>query len=496
MARAAIRDVGKLISGNLLAKVFGVASLMFFTRILSKQEVAIFPVYLMLIGIASLFFSFGIYQTFLRRLPSLIREDITTARSLVMTGTAIIMVGIVTVLIVSLAFSERIAVFAFRDEKLSWAVRVMSAGFVAYAVARVADNIMWGRGQFAAMSALQIADSIVRPAATVTSFLLFGFPGIVYGLVVAQIINAGLLFYCVADLFFGRLPPLYPVKKLMSESLPFYIDGYLWYLKGEGDSLLVTVLLGPAILAEYYVAKTLYTNAMLVLTSLDRVALERLARHAGLTDVFRAKAREMQVHIAETMIPLSLWAIAVAGYGMVVLAGSRYRDATWPAVGLLVVALVQFLFVTVDRAVFVSLSGAYRLAKTAVEAAAVLIAAVYFVREWGLMGVVEARVLGPLAAGLFGIALLRRKLGLSLPFEPALRATVAALPGTLLVFLFAPKMQGTVSALLAGIVSSAVWAFSFTVFSFAMDRTFFYRILNGIRESLAHEKLEAGGVAG
>ena len=51
MARAAFRDVSSLLSGSVIAKPFGVASTMLFARILSKDEMAIFPVFLMLAGI-------------------------------------------------------------------------------------------------------------------------------------------------------------------------------------------------------------------------------------------------------------------------------------------------------------------------------------------------------------------------------------------------------------------------------------------------------------
>lgn len=496
MARAAFRDAGKLLSGNLLAKLFGVATLMLFTRILPKQQVAIFPAYLMMTGIGALFFSCGIYQTLVRKLPSLVREDPATARSLVVTGTATVMLGTIAVVLAALVFSDRIAVFVFRDANLAWAIRMMAAGLVAFAVARVADSIMWGRAQFTSMSALQIADSIARPLITVALFFWLGFPGIVYGLVLAQLVNAALLLYCVRDMFAGPLPRPYPIRRLIGESMPFYVDGYLWYLKGEGDSLLVTAFLGPVALAEYYVAKTLYSNIMLVLSSLDRVALERIARHAGLPDLFRAKATEMQSRIIETMVPLSLWVIALTPCAMVVIAGSRYENATWPAIGLLVVALVQFLVLTVDRVVFVALSGFYRLSKTAIEAAVMLLGSLLLVSPWGLMGIVGARLLAPLAGGAFGLAVVKKKLGLSVSFKAAARLIAVALPGTLVMLLAAPRLHGAASALLGGIVGSAVWAASFAAFLYALDRPFFGRILDGIRQSRSQDNARASGIAG
>ena len=82
MARAAFRDVSSLLSGSVIAKPFGVASTTLFARILSKDEMAIFPVFLMLAGIPNLVLTFGIFSTFMRELPPLFREDEAQARSL------------------------------------------------------------------------------------------------------------------------------------------------------------------------------------------------------------------------------------------------------------------------------------------------------------------------------------------------------------------------------------------------------------------------------
>jgi O-antigen/teichoic acid export membrane protein len=357
----------------------------------------------------------------------------------------------------------------------------MVVGFIGAALGKVAENIMWGRGQFAATSLLQILDSVVRPPITIVMYYRFGLQGIVWGLVIAQVANALCSLYCVRDIFIGPLPRLYPVRKLIAESLPFYIDGYLWYLKGDGDTLLVSLLLGPAMLAEYYVAKTLYSNVMLVLTSLDKVALERLARYARLPELFREKAREMQLNISRSMIPLTLLVIAVTPYAMTVLAGPRYSGAKWPAIGLLVAALVQFLVITTDRAVFVALSGTWRLTKTAVEAACALSSALLLVPSLGLMGVIAARIFGPAMGGLFGTVVLNRKLRLSLPFGTAVLSFAVACPGTILILIFAPPLYGGVAALLGMVGSTIVWTAAFSLCTYVVDRDTFLNCMGLLR---------------
>ena len=54
---------------------------------------AIFPAWLMLVSIPKLFFSFGTFQTLIRKLPARIRDDFAQVRSLALTRTTVIMIG-------------------------------------------------------------------------------------------------------------------------------------------------------------------------------------------------------------------------------------------------------------------------------------------------------------------------------------------------------------------------------------------------------------------
>jgi O-antigen/teichoic acid export membrane protein len=270
----------------------------------------------------------------------------------------------------------------------------------------------------------------------------------------------------------GGLPSAYPLRRLFRESFPFYIDNYLWYLKGDGDTLLVAFL-GPAVLAEYYIAKSLYTNVLIGWYALDKVVLERLARFGQMSDGFRARAAEIHVRVSETAVPAMMLVIALAPYGLLVLAGAKYADATWPAVALLGVALIQFMGIAINRAVFVGLPGTYRLSTSAVEAAAVLIAAACLVPAEGIMGVALARIVGPAAGAAFGYMVLREKFALSLPWQPTLCALAASAPGTAMILLLAPAAHGAATAVLDAAGAGVFWLSSFALLSYALNRAAF-----------------------
>lgn len=461
MTKGAQRDVFKLIGGSAAAKLFGIASTMLFARLLSKEQMAVFPAFLMLAGLPVLFLTFGIFAAFVRDVPALLRTDKTLVRSLIVTGSGVIVIGTIVPTFAAYWWSDRIAEFVFRRADDGWIIRTMIPGFLAYMISKIAENVMWGRGQFGATSVIQIVESIVRPVTTTTLFFLLGFKGIVIGLVAAQIVMAAVGFWYVRDIFIGPLPPLYPVGKLISASMPYYIGNYLSYLKGDGDTFLVTTLLGPIALAEYYIAKNLFSNVCLILTAIDKVAVERLARSAGSVS-FNEKVRQLHVRISQTTIPFALLVIAAAPGLIALLGGSRYAGSTGPAMLLLLVALIQFTIIPVDRAVYIAVPGFLRVASATIEASAVLGVAFVLAPYVGLLGVATARIIAPIGFCIFGIFILHRRLGLSLPFNVSFLALLTGAPGTMLALFLVPATRGIVGAFESISLAAAIWVVSFS----------------------------------
>ncbi len=481
MSAAAPKDVMKLLSGSFIAKVFGTASVMVFARILSKDQMAVFPAYLMLAGLATLVLTFGIYAAFVREVPSLLRTDPVRARSLVVTGTAIILAGTLIPCLTCWWWSNWVAAFVFRDASQAWAIQIMVPGFFAFVVSKTTDQVMWGRGQFGATSLVQILESIVRPVSTIALYFWIGYRGIVLGLVVSQFVMAAVAFWCVRDIFIGPFPGFYPLRKLMSESMPYYVGNYLSYLRGDGDSIFVTTFLGPTALAEYYIAKTLFTNVSLIWTAVDKVAAERLARFVR-SAAFSERLVELHMRISHVLVPFSLLVIAVAPGALIVLAGTRYADATWPAVILLLGSLVQFVAIPYDRGVYVALPGMVRLKFTAVEAAVVIAAAATLVPLAGLIGVALARIIAPLGVCLFGAFILRKHLGLVLPLRPTLLTFVTVAPGAALALLVAPQPHGIAGAFGSMAMGAGIWAMASFVLAWFLNRP----LLDALAEVVQH----------
>jgi O-antigen/teichoic acid export membrane protein len=483
MASTALRDVFKLISGSLLAKLFSTAALMLFARSLPKEEMAVFPAFLMLAGMANTILTFGLFANFTRRLPSLIRTDPDLARSIVVTGTGIIVAGTLLPSAAAYVWSDTLARIIFERPASGWIIQIMVPGFLAYMMSRIEEYVMWGRGQFGASSLIQILESIVRPVATVACWLWLGFPGIVIALVVSQIVMAAIGLWYIRDMFFAGPVSIYPVRRLIWESMSYYAGNYLSFFRGDGDSLLVTLFLGPAALAEYYVAKTLYTNVSLICTAVDKVAAERLARDLD-PKVFADKAVKLHEQICSTFVPFCMLVIATAPGAMIVLAGAKYADATWPAIVLLVAMLVQFVSIPFDRAVYISLPGWIRLKYTTIEAVAAVAAVAILAPFAGLLGVSVARIVAPLGVCIFGAVILKRHLGVVLPAKPLVLAIALSTPGTIVALLAMPTPHTIVQAIWWSGLGALVWIIFFLGLVYVFNRPLLEEFMLVVRNRL------------
>lgn len=463
------KDVVKLLSGSVIATLFRICSTVIFARVLTKSQMAIFPTNLMLGGLIMLVLTFGIYAAFVRELPSLLRSDLTRARSLVITGTGFILAGTIIPCAACWLWSGTVAGFVFRDPTQSWVIQTLVPGFFAYVVTRTVDQIMQGCGRFGAISILQVLEASLRPIVTIALYFWLGYRGIVIGIALAQFVAALVSLWLIRDLFARPFPPLYPLRKLLSQSMPYYIGNYLSYFRGDGDSIFVTTFLGPAALAEYYVAKTLFMNMNLIWNAVDRVATERLARFVD-TPAYPEKLKALHARTSQLLIPLSMLAIACAPGALVILAGVRYADAIWPAIVLLLASLAMFIAIPYDRGVYVALPGLIRLKFTVVEAVVTVVFAATLAPLAGIIGVAFARIAAPTGITLFGAHLLRRHLGIHLPLRPILLGFATAMPGTLLALIIGGHPHGTLAAVLSLAGSIIVWTTCFLLLAFALNR--------------------------
>lgn len=481
---SAYRDLGKLLLGGAAIKLLGIAATLVFVRVLTKNELAIFPLYFMLRAAADRTLDLGITSYFTRMLPALLHRNREEARSLLFTGVPIVYVGLAIVTVGVFLLADHVAALVLADASSAWMVRIICLAFFPYTTMKMCEYVIWGRGQFGTLSFLQTFESFVRPIAILGLFFVAGLPGIIAAFVIVEFLVAGVYIFCVRDLFTGGRPAPYPIGKLLRESFPLYLEGWLWYLRADGDSWLVSIFLGPSALAIYYVAGILMNQAALLFVAVDRVVGERLGRHLGEPDSISEKALALHSTVSRFVLPMLLWLLAVTPLAIVVIGGESYGEAIGPALVLMLVVLMQFLFMPVDRSVFVGTPTHYRFYKTLIEASAVVIAAAALVPFTGLVGIALARLAGQIASGMFGLVVLRKHLGMKVPFAEAARAILTAGPGTVLVLWLTPAVANSVEAMVIAAFASAAWLASFLVLVMIFDRQYLGAVMAEVRRAI------------
>lgn len=465
----AIADIGHLLTGNIVAKVIGVIALMIFTRILPKEQLALFPVYMMLSGLATLIFGFGILPTFVKILPAALKEKKGEARAIVLTGALLILTGTLAVSVASFFFADVLAQYLLKDVTLSSMVRIMSIAFVAVSINQIIERILWAAGQFRKKSIILVFRSLSRIILVLVFYLQFSVVGLVWGLVVNEALVAILSLFFVKNIIYGSLPAFYSPKRLLIQSFPFYFESYLMYFRSEGDNWLVSSFMGPSALAVYYVAKTIYSMIFILFSSVDKVVVQMLAEVKSSISVVENKFHLIFIYLSQCSIPLIFFVIALLPTIIQVVGGGKFPGAVLPAAILLLAVLVQFLRLPINRSVFVICTPVTRLKITLIETVSLLLCLAVLTPFFGSPGVASARVCASVAGGGWGYAVLKSYMCAHLPFNKLILPTICAFPPTVLTFALQYRW-GNIFLLPLYVV---LWLMVFLVITKVVNREFF-----------------------
>ena len=479
-----LRDISVLLTGSLVTKIIGLAALMFYARVLSKAELAVFPIYLMLSELSLVLPSFGVMPTLIKTLPLQLKHDQDTARGLIYTSSTIVIWGTILVSVAAYIFSPDISRILLQNKIGANVVRIMTIGFVALSIGKLAEQVMWAAGRFGKKSLLNVLESIFKPTCTVVLFLTYGLVGIVVGLVLAQIIRSLLALYYIRDIVFKKSIAPYPVRSLLRQSMPFYFESFLMYFRREGDNWLVSTMLGSSTLAVYYIAKTVYANFFLIYKSIDQVITEKLAIRFHNDAGFKGAIGDCYRYITHSSIPIFLYTICILPILIVLLGGDRYLASITPSSILLAALLVQFLRIPVDRTIFIASKSENRVILTMVDTLFLFGGLLTLTPLFDVEGVAASRVVSQLGGGLFGLWFMHSKLKVILDLKPFLSSLATALPGTLILFYYWEYWEQSFGIFIAFLVITFFWFLGFIILSFTFNRDLFLLALRSTKTQL------------
>ena len=417
--KKSVKSLLQLTTANVAVKILGVLMIALFTRYLTKEELAILPVYEMLAVLSGIMFGFGLQPTFLRLLPSLYSENPDEARGMVFSGGLMFVTGSLVFACGTFFLSGWLSSILFKGPDFAHIIKIASAGFFFVSLKNFSHMVLWTKSRFDKISITQITGAGGRALFAGGFLLLWGVEGMTAGLVLNEIICAAVSLYFIRDILMGPRVPLYPLGDLMKQSLPFYFEGFLNYLRLQGDNWIVATMLGPATMAIYFVAQRLPGMMQMFIQSLDKVVTSELSQRKNQPQEMENYIQNVFLINSHIILPGTIFIMGLAPLFILVVAGQEYMASVVPCLILCTVLPLKALQIPLNRGIFVIHPPMVRVVMTMIESAVLILSLFLLAPLLAENGIAMSRVVAAASALIMAQLVLKRTIGLGLPWGQA-----------------------------------------------------------------------------
>jgi len=341
--KKSVTSLLQLTSANVAVKFLSLLMIALFTRYLTKEELAILPVYEMLAALSGIFFGFGLQPTFIRLLPSKYSENPDEARGLIFSGGLLLVSGSLAFACGVFFLADWLSPILFREQDFAHLIRIFSLGFFFLSLKNVSNLVLWSKSRFDRISVIQITTAVGRTVFVGGLMLLWDVRGMTIGLVCNEILGAGLSLYFIRDILRGHRVPLFPMKGLLKQSFPFYFEGFLIYFRSQGDNWIVATMLGPSTMAIYFIAKRLPGMMMMFIESLDKVVTSEISKRKNNTPEMKSYIRRLFLLNSHVTLPGTIFVMGLVPLFILIVAGKAYMASVVPCLILCSVLPLQAL---------------------------------------------------------------------------------------------------------------------------------------------------------
>jgi O-antigen/teichoic acid export membrane protein len=208
----------------------------------------------------------------------------------------------------------------------------------------------------------------------------------------------------------------------------------LIYFRSQGDNWIVATLLGPSTMAIYFVAKRLPGMMMMFLGSLDKVVTAEISKRKNQPEAIGLYIRDLFLINSHITLPGTVFVIGLIPLFILIVAGKAYMASVIPCIILCSVLPLQAYQIILGRGIFVIHPPMVRVAMTAIESIFLILSLVFLVPLLAENGIALSRVVAASSAVVMAMLVLRKTLGLGLPWGQAARTATfsMAMAGTLL----------------------------------------------------------------
>lgn len=425
MSRRPLKNAFQLLSASVAVKFIGIAMIGFCTRYLTKEELALLPIYDMIGALAPIFLSFGITPTLMKYLPGLLERDPESARGLVRSSVMIMSMGSVVFGIGVYLLADQIGPRLLESETATQLIRIAAPGFIFLSGRNMTQYLLWAMSRFDKLSIIRVFSAIGRAVLCISFLLAWGLEGLVWGLVLNDALCLLLSVIYLRDMLSWGPGKGWGVKKLITVSSPFYFESFLMYFRNQGDNWIVATLLGPGAISVYFIAKRFPQTLTMALDSLDKVITTEISRREHDPTEISRYIRRLDTVLSFTALPAILLIIGSLPHLITLIAGSEYTDAVVPAMLLCGMQLVRVFNLTIGRGVFVIKPPKFRVMLTTIESVILILCLVVLTPLMAERGVATSRLFSALVGWAATYVLLRRSIGPTFPVGQTLSALVA-----------------------------------------------------------------------
>ncbi len=401
MIRKSLKNYSYILSANLLTHFVGIISLSYFLRIFSKTEIAFFPVAIILGDFSNLLLNFGFFPTMIKIIPPLIDKDEEKIKKILFTVFFFSALNGILFAFIIFFFSENISYWVFRNTLQSYNLKIFSSGILFFSLWQFFQYTFRAFSEFKILSQILVFQNLTRIILIVFFSFWFKELAIILGIVLSMLFSNILAFRFFKRYFIG-IQGFYNLKELFQESIPFYLEGYIMYFRGQGDNLVITYFIGAEGLSIYYVAQKIFLFTSGVLSALYDVVVSQLSRFKNDVLAYQKKLNELSDAYLYILLPFFSYALSFSPFILEIVAGKKYYQAIMLGTIMGLEPIIQYFYGLIFGVnVFLLDKSINRMKFTLFYTLILIILMFLLVSSFSLWGIVFARILASNVTGLY-----------------------------------------------------------------------------------------------
>lgn len=323
-----LTDSVRIFSSSLIVNIISIFYFILITHLFTKIELASLSILTVLTGLGSMFSGLGVMTSLVKEIPRLLvsgeREEVS---SMIKSVLVVHFVVTIVCVFICIIFSKRISKVFFKSEDYAFLVCVSCFNILTYKLLDDGQQILTALQDFKQYSIVRFYEGVVVKIIALVGYLLGGIVGYIGIIVISNLFIFIYILYIKQKLICIK-SRIFPIKKLVVNSLPFYGNAYTNFFAGQGDQFIIATFLSPEILAGYYVARRFYDYLSMVIDAITRPINMKIAelKSYGIEKI-RNVVFKSSKYLSIIMVPISFF-VAVSCYPLLqIYGGGKYINS-------------------------------------------------------------------------------------------------------------------------------------------------------------------------